>query len=104
TVLPLPTVSISSSQTICAGDEATINFTGTPNAIVSYTVNGVAATITLNASGNASVTQTFDVTTVFSIESITTGGTPSCTAPATGEVTITIPPPPTVTITGPTSV
>ena len=104
TVLPLPTVSISSSQTICAGDEATINFTGTPNAIVSYTVNGVAATITLNPSGNASVTQTFDVTTVFSIESITTGGTPSCTAPATGEVTITIPPPPTVTITGPTSV
>lgn len=101
TVLPLPTVSILQNQTICPGETATVVFTGTPGAIVAYTVNGQPQSITLNASGTASVTQTFTETTVFSLQTITTGGTPSCTAPASGTVTITIPPPPTIVVTGP---
>ncbi|MBD3583623.1 Ig-like domain-containing protein [Flavobacterium selenitireducens] len=99
-VVPPPTVSIASNQTICSGQQATITFTGTPNAVVSYTVNGgPVQTITLSASGVASITQTFSATTTFTLISAATGGSPSCSQAQNGSVTITVIQPPTVSIT-----
>uniref|UniRef100_UPI0035B1423E hypothetical protein n=1 Tax=Flavobacterium sp. TaxID=239 RepID=UPI0035B1423E len=57
TVLPLPTASVSvSPTTICSNESATITFTGTPNATVTYNINGGSnQTIVLNSSGTASL-------------------------------------------------
>lgn len=100
TVTPLPTATIASSSTICIGASATATFTGTPNAIVTYTVNsGPNQTIALNAAGTASITGVFSATTVYTLVSVATSGTPSCSQPAVGAITITVVPPPTVAIT-----
>src|SRR5690606_18735817 len=98
TVLPLPIVSISSNQTICEGEQATVNFTGTPNSTITFTVNGVTQTITLDASGSAILTSVYTTTTQIELVSASTPTTPTCTAPANGSVTITVIPPPTVSI------
>ena len=99
TVLPLPVVAIASSSTICSGSSATVTFTGTPNATVTYTINGgVNQTILLNASGTASVTNTYAATTNFTLISVATSGTPGCSQPQSGTVTITVLPPPVVTL------
>ena len=99
TVVPLPTVTISSNTTICVGASATVTFTGTPNAIVTYNINGGASqTITLNASGTATITNTYAANAIFNLVSAATSGTPSCSQPQTGTITITVVPPPTVTI------
>ncbi|RZJ67416.1 MAG: gliding motility-associated C-terminal domain-containing protein [Flavobacterium sp.] len=99
TVLPLPTVAITSNQTICSGQSATVTFTGTPNATVTYTINnGPNQTIVLNASGTATVTNTYTATTTFNLISVISAGTPSCAQPVTGTVVITVVPPPTATI------
>ncbi|HEX9981171.1 MAG TPA: gliding motility-associated C-terminal domain-containing protein [Flavobacterium sp.] len=99
TVLPLPTASIASSVTICSGQSATVTFTGTPNAIVTYNINGGASqTVVLNASGTATITNTYTATTVFNLVSVASAGTPSCSRPLTGSVTITVVPLPLVTI------
>ncbi|MBD3581890.1 T9SS type B sorting domain-containing protein [Flavobacterium selenitireducens] len=59
TIIALPTATISGSTSICSGSTAVVSFSGTPNAILTYTVNGGAnQTITLNASGSASITAT----------------------------------------------
>lgn len=98
-VVPTPTVAISSNATICSGASATVTFTGTPNATVTYSTNpGGTQTVTLNASGTATITNTFATTTIFTLVSITTSGTPSCTQPVSGMITITVLPPPTATI------
>jgi len=105
TVLPLPTVTVTGNTTICPNASATVTFTGTPNAIVTYTVNGgPSQTITLNAAGTASITNTYATTTVYTIVSAATGGTPNCSQPQTGTVTVTVTPLPTVTISGTASV
>ena len=98
-IVPPPTVTIADDSTICSGNSATITFTGTPNATVTYTVNsGNNQTIVLNASGIATITNTYTSTTTFTLVSIATSGTPSCSQPQTGSVTITVIPPPTVTL------
>lgn len=98
TVLPVPVVSISSDATICPGESATVTFTGTPNATVIYNTGGADLTIALNGSGNASITGVYTTSTTFNLVSITAPGVQSCTAPASGTVTITVVPPPTVMI------
>lgn len=101
TVIPAPVGTLSADTTICPNDSATVNFTGTPNATVSYTVNGGAVqTILLDSSGNASITENYAVTTIYTIVGITTNGTISCPVFASGTSTITIAPLPVVTITG----
>jgi len=105
TVLPLPTVTVASSSTICSGSSATVTFTGTPNATVTYTVNGGAnQTIILNASGTATITNTYATTTIFSLVSVASAGVPSCSQPQAGTVTITVIPLPVVTIASSTNV
>jgi mucin-2 len=100
TVLALPTVAISANATICSGGSATVTFTGTPNATVTYTVTGTPGnqTVVLNALGTATITGTYTANTTFTLVSVASAGTPSCSQPATGSVTITVIPPPTVTI------
>ncbi|WP_162127122.1 choice-of-anchor L domain-containing protein [Flavobacterium phycosphaerae] len=55
-VVALPTVSISGTISICSGTTTTITFNGTPNADVTYTVDGGPnQTITLNGAGTATL-------------------------------------------------
>ncbi len=104
TVVPPPTVTIASNATICSGGSATVTFTGTPNATITYNTGGTNQTILLNASGTATITNTFTSTTTFTLVSVTSSGTPGCTAPASGTITITVIPPPTVTIASSASI
>jgi len=98
-VNPLPTVSISTTTpSICDGTSATINFTGTPNATITYTINGVSNTIVLNASGTASVTA--NTTSTYCLVNAASSSTPVCNKAFTDCVTITVIPLPTVTISG----
>lgn len=56
---PRPTVSVSGNGTICANQTALFEFTGSPNTIVSYTLNnGATQVIPLNSFGLATVTVT----------------------------------------------
>lgn len=55
TVLPKASVSATTTGPICPGSTAQINFIGTPNAEIFYTVNNVPASVTLNAMGTATV-------------------------------------------------
>jgi gliding motility-associated-like protein len=80
TVKALPTATISGTTSICSGSGTTIQFTGTPNAQISYTVNGTPATITLGANGLASLpTGNLAVTTTYALVSVTSNETPACT-------------------------
>ncbi|WP_293894883.1 choice-of-anchor L domain-containing protein, partial [Flavobacterium sp.] len=98
-VVALPFVSISASPTtVCAGGSATITFTGTPNAIVDYTVDGNPRQITLNGSGtNFDITLPLNVSTVYNLVSATTttaAGT--ITQPEVGMATVTVNTAPTI--------
>ncbi|MFC4739794.1 hypothetical protein ACFO3U_07270, partial [Flavobacterium ponti] len=99
TVNPLPTVSISTATPlICDGTTATIDFTGTPDATITYTVAGVSNTIVLDATGNASVTAS--ITSTYCLVSAASNSTPVCTEAFTDCVTITVIPLPTASIVG----
>jgi mucin-2 len=99
-VLPLPVASVSASPTtICENGNTALTFTGTPNAIVTYTVNGGTNQSTiLNAGGTASINITLTADTVITIVSVASTGTPSCinTQPVT--INITVEPLPTATV------
>lgn len=71
------TASIASNTPVCHGDSATVTFTGTANAVVTYKVNGGAnQTITLNASGNASIViPSLTTAPTYTLVSVTSGGT-----------------------------
>jgi gliding motility-associated-like protein len=98
TVSPLPQVTnlVAAVNPICTNDTATFNLVGTPNATVSYTLNGGATqTVVLNATGNGTVTvasATANQTIVLSSVSIGT-----CMTPLTNTSTITVSPLPQVT-------
>ncbi|NNT73227.1 T9SS type B sorting domain-containing protein [Flavobacterium sp. IMCC34852] len=105
TINTLPTAAISGTTSICSGATAVITFSGTPNAVVSYTVDGgTNQTITLDATGNATLTtpaltanSTYDLVSVVS-------GTTTCSQTVSGSATITVGALPTATITGTTAV
>lgn len=98
TVDPLPTVTISGSVAICSGQNATITFTGTPNATVNYTVNGSPQIVTLDGTGNATVnTGALTSTTSYDITDVSNG---TCTETVTGNATVTVSPLPTAAISG----
>lgn len=99
TVNPLPTAAISGTTTICSGTDADITFTGTPNAIVSYDVNGGAnATVILDAAGNAVVnTGTLTAQAVYSLVSVNSG---LCISNVTGTATVSVNINPTASISG----
>ena len=99
---PLPKVSISGTATICSGTATTIEFNGTPNATVAYTIDGGAnQSIILNSLGIASVTTPIlTVNSTYNVVSTTSFGTPSCTQLQAGAANITVTPLPTVAISG----
>jgi len=70
--VPLPTVNVTVNGPLCDGDDAIYTLTGTPNAEVTYNINGGAIqTIVLNAAGIAIVqVNTVSVNTVINITNI----------------------------------
>lgn len=88
TVVALPDVTITGTTSICGGNTAVVSFTGTPNAVVTYTDAAGSHTITLNGSGTASFTTPFlTATATYNLVSVALG---SCSRNKTGTVTITV--------------
>ncbi|WP_304986240.1 T9SS type B sorting domain-containing protein [Flavobacterium rivulicola] len=106
TVNPLPTATISGTTTICSGNTTTITFNGTPNATVTYTVNGGGnQTIVLDGTGSATITTPIlSADATYSLVSVASSGTPVCSQTQTGSAVITVIALPTATISGTTSV
>ncbi|NMH23906.1 choice-of-anchor L domain-containing protein, partial [Flavobacterium solisilvae] len=101
---PLPTATISGTTTICSGDSATITFTGTPGAVVNYLVNpGTTGSVTLDASGSATITSAYTTSTSYTLINVT-NPTTTCSQLVGGIATITVNPLPTATISGTTTV
>jgi gliding motility-associated-like protein len=90
TVINLPTASFSTSASVvCSGNSATINFIGTPGATVTYSTNGgVAQTIFLDASGNASLSTNITSTTTYSLIDVTSAA--GCTQALSQSITISL--------------
>lgn len=88
TVVATPDVNISAPASICSGNNALIGFSGTPNAVVTYTVNGgTNQTITLNASGTASLNPALTANTTYTLVSVNLG---TCSRLKTDTVTVTV--------------
>lgn len=106
TVFPVPTATISGTTSICGGTSTIISFNGTPNATVTYTINGGPNQfITLNAAGAATIaTAALTVPTTYSLVSVSTPGPPVCSQSVLGSAVISIIPPPIATFSYPTPV
>ena len=101
-----PTAVISTPISICSGNSAIVNFTGTPNAIVTYTINsGSNLTQLLDSSGLGTLTIP-NVTFVQQIDliNVSVGSSFVCTQNLSQSVTISIIPNPTVTIAATTAI
>ncbi len=100
TVNSLPTASISGTATICSGTSFNIDFSGTPNATVNYTINsGANQTVLLDAAGNASVgTGNLTADATYNLVSVTNAGVPACLNMITGAATVTVMALPTASI------
>jgi mucin-2 len=101
TVLPLPTASVTATPALtCENENATLTFSGTPNAVVTYTINGGAnQTITIPSSGIISTDIVVTADTVITIISVATTGNPSCENTEPSTTTITVLPLPTASVT-----
>lgn len=100
-VVALPTATVSANPTIlCANQTATVTFTGTPNSVVTYKVNGGAnQTTTLNGSGTASIsTLGLTANATYTLVSATSGMLGTCSSTLTDSVTIIVNPLPTASI------
>ncbi len=86
-------------MTLCLGDPATFTFIGTPNATVTYNINGGAnQSIVINGLGTATLTGSYTANTTLTILSVTSAGTPSCVNLQTSSVTLTVQPLPTASV------
>ena len=98
TINPIPTATISGTRTICIGDLATVFFNGTPNASVTYTVDGGAIqTIVLDNAGNATLTTSPFANCTYSLVSVSSNVNSWCYQQISGIAVITVIPRPTVT-------
>ncbi len=79
TVVDLPAATISAGSTGCSGDNKIIVITGTPNATVFFTINGNIQSAVLNSSGQYSFINTYFITTIIQLVSITSSGSLPCT-------------------------
>jgi gliding motility-associated-like protein len=83
-----------SSTTVCAGTDSNLIFNGTPNAKVTYTINGGAhQVLSLSPSGIATIITTgiLETTTTYQLVSISTNDfSPVCTVTLTDSVTINV--------------
>jgi hypothetical protein len=98
---PVPTAgfALTGNNPICLGQCTTILFTGTNNAKVYYTRNGILDSVTLNNSGSYLLTVCPTVTTAYALSSVT-DMTSGCVGGASGIITINVNPLPTAGITG----
>jgi gliding motility-associated-like protein len=97
TVYEFPTASISGGGTYCTGEQignVNINFTGSPNWTLNYTLNGVPQTV------NAITTSPISLGNIAGIYTLTGVTDENCSNSATGSQTITINPAPTATVSG----
>lgn len=91
-ILAQPTAVLSGSSTVCSGTPSFLTITGTPNATVAYTVNGGASqTITLNASGAATITNYLFQTSTYCLQWVSNAGSNCMTALSSCATTIVIP-------------
>jgi gliding motility-associated-like protein len=97
-VNPLPTATISGAATICNGSAASISFSGTPNATVTFTENGGPnQTTTLNNLGSGTVsTGNLTTNTTYQLVSVSSAGTSACIQTQSASVLITVIPVPLV--------
>ena len=108
TVIGTPTASIATSiPTICSGGNTVIDFTGTPNTSVQFTINGTADQVTLLPStanpaiGTAAYTSpALTADTTYQLVSVSTTGTAPCSVnlSTSTPVLVTVKPLPTATI------
>lgn len=100
TFKPLPSATISATSPVCAGNTATLSFTGTPNSQVTYKKDGGAnRTVVIDASGTATVeTEALTASSTFSLVGAVNLDTPACTATLTGvaPAAVTVTPIPTI--------
>jgi len=92
TVNDMPEVSISAASEVCSGTTTTVEFEGTPNAIVTYAVDGGAnQTVTLNNSGLATIiTSALTASTTYTLVSVTSSDVFPCTQTLTDELEIAV--------------
>jgi hypothetical protein len=85
---PALTASVSSSTPICSGSNAAFTFTGPANGSINYTLNGIAANITLDGTGSFILT----IPSVTSTQSVvlTNVTSASCSNVVTGSASVTI--------------
>ncbi|MEZ4854601.1 T9SS type B sorting domain-containing protein [Flavobacterium sp.] len=98
-VVPLPTADMSTtSNLVCLNGMTTLTFTGTPNATVSFTDGTTVYTETLDGTGYvAFTTPMLTTTTTYTLTSVVSSGTPSCTVALSDSETISITPTPAIT-------
>ena len=99
----LPTASVTANPiSVCSGGTSTLNFVGTPNAIITYSQNGgTSQSITLNTSGVASVViSNITSDTTFQLIDATLSGSSSCNQSLSGSALVTINPTPTASFSG----
>lgn len=91
-VTDAPAAAISGTTTICEGSAATISFSGTPDATVTYTINGGEnQTIVLDSSGTASFNAAgLTLNTTYALVSVATSGISGCSAPIAGSAIVTV--------------
>jgi hypothetical protein len=87
-----PDANVSGNVTICQGQSATISFTGTPNAVVNYNINGIGLlNLTLDALGQATInTGILNNTTSYHLLNAYLPATPLCLQNFSTIVTITV--------------
>ena len=102
----LPTATIAGSTAVCSGGTATVTFTGTPNATVTYTINsGGNQTIVLNGAGTATVTTAaLTANATYALVGVASSGQTICSQTQSGSAIITVNALPTATITGATTI
>ncbi|MCZ8331910.1 MAG: choice-of-anchor L domain-containing protein, partial [Flavobacterium sp.] len=98
-VNPLPNAAISQSTSICSGQNATVTFQGTPNATVTYNINGGSnLTTILNSSGDSIIlSAVLTSTTVYNLVSVQDPNDPTVIVPLIGSITITVNTAPVIT-------
>lgn len=102
-LIAFPTATISANPlSVCLGERSSINFNGTPNAVISFSENsGTIQTITLDASGfNSIITSNLNVDTTFQLIDAMLPGTPTCNKPLSSAIVVSINPTPTVVVDG----
>ena len=105
-IIALPDATISGATTVCGGSSATISFSGTPNAVVRYTIdNGTEQLITLNTSGSAIVTTSpLTATTTYTLVSVASPILNLCSSTINESVVVTVTDTLSASISGPSTV